>query len=92
MERLQRQLERHHATVLGVADNDVAAEALEFIREHHLTYPSLRDAGGEYASSFGTVELPESFLINPTGHITADVRSEIEAPFVQKAVHLAESQ
>jgi cytochrome c biogenesis protein CcmG/thiol:disulfide interchange protein DsbE len=91
VERLQRRLERHHATVLGVADNDVASEALEFIRAHHLTYPNLRDAGGEYASSYGTIELPESFLIDPSGHITADSRSEIEAPFVQKALHLAES-
>ncbi len=91
VERLQRQLERHHATVLGVADNDVASEALEFIHAHHLTYPNLRDAGGEYASSYGTIELPESFLIDPSGHITADSRSEIEAPFVQKALHLAES-
>jgi cytochrome c biogenesis protein CcmG/thiol:disulfide interchange protein DsbE len=91
MERLQRQLERHHATVLGVADNDVAGEALEFIHDHHLTYPSLRDAGGEYASLYGTAELPESFLIDPAGHITADVRGPIEAPFMQKAIHLAES-
>jgi cytochrome c biogenesis protein CcmG/thiol:disulfide interchange protein DsbE len=91
MERLQRQLERHHATVLGVTDNDVASEALKFIHKHHLTYPSLRDPGGEYASSYGTIELPESFLIDPSGHITADVRGEIEAPFVQKAVRLAGS-
>jgi cytochrome c biogenesis protein CcmG/thiol:disulfide interchange protein DsbE len=91
MERLQRQLERHHATVLGITDNDVASEALEFVHEHHLTYPNLRDAGGEYASFYGTVELPESFLIDPSGHITADSRGEIEAQFVQKALHLAES-
>jgi cytochrome c biogenesis protein CcmG/thiol:disulfide interchange protein DsbE len=91
MERLQRQLERHHATVLGVTDNDVAAEALEFIHEHHLTYPSLRDPGGEYASSYGTIELPESFLIDPSGHITADSRGEIEKVFAQRALHLAAS-
>ncbi len=91
MERLQRQLERHHATVLGVADNDVASEALEFIHAHHLTYPNLRDAGGEFASRYGTAELPESFLIDPAGHITADARGEIEKRFAQKALHLAES-
>jgi cytochrome c biogenesis protein CcmG/thiol:disulfide interchange protein DsbE len=90
MERLQRQLERHPATVLGVADNDVASEALEFIRDHHLTYPNLRDAGGEYAGFYGTAALPESFLIDPSGHITADARGEIETPFVQKALRLAE--
>ncbi len=91
MERLQHQLERHHATVLGVTDEDVASESLKFVREHHLTYPNLRDAGGEYARLYGTAELPESFLIDPSGHITADSRSEIEAPFVQKALRLAES-
>ena len=91
MERLQHQLERRHATVLGVADNDVASEALEFIRSHHLTYPNLRDAGGEFASLYGTVALPESFLVDPAGRITADSRGGIEAPFVQKALRLAES-
>ena len=91
IERLQRQLERHHATVLGVTDEDVASESLKFVHEHHLTYPNLRDAGGEFAHLYGTAELPESFLIDPSGHITADSRGEIEEPFVQKALRLAES-
>jgi cytochrome c biogenesis protein CcmG/thiol:disulfide interchange protein DsbE len=91
MERLQHQLEHHHATVLGVTDEDVASESLKFVDEHHLTYPDLRDAGGEFAHLYGTAELPESFLIDPSGHITADERGAIEAPFVQKAVRLAES-
>ncbi len=91
MERLQRQLERHHATVLGVTDEDVASESLKFVREHHLTYPNLRDAGGEFARLYGTASLPESFLVDPSGHITADSRGEIETPFVQKALQLAGS-
>jgi cytochrome c biogenesis protein CcmG, thiol:disulfide interchange protein DsbE len=91
MERLQRQLERHHATVLGITDEDVASESLKFVREHHLTYPNLRDAGGEFARLYGTAALPESFLVDPSGHITADSRGEIEKLFAQKAVDLAES-
>ena len=61
MERLQRQLERHHATVLGVTDKDVASESLKFVREHHLTYPNLRDAGGEYAGSTAPPSCPRAF-------------------------------
>lgn len=91
MERLQRQLEHHQATVLGVTDDDVASESLKFVHEHHLTYPDLRDAGGEFAHLYGTAELPESFLIDPAGHITADQRGAIEARFVRKAERLAES-
>lgn len=91
MERLQRELERRHATVLGVTDLDVASESLKFVREHHLTYPNLRDGSGEYAHLYGTDQLPESFLIDPSGHITAAVRGEIEKPFVERALRLAES-
>jgi cytochrome c biogenesis protein CcmG, thiol:disulfide interchange protein DsbE len=91
MERLQRQLERHHATVLGVTDEDVASESLKFVREHNLTYPNLRDAGGEFAHLYGTAELPESFLVNPAGHITAVSRGEIEKPFVEQALRLAQN-
>jgi cytochrome c biogenesis protein CcmG, thiol:disulfide interchange protein DsbE len=91
MERLQRQLERHHATVLGIDDLDVSSESLEFIHSHHLTYPNLRDGSGEYAHLYGTDQLPESFLIDPAGRITAALRGEIDQAFVQRAVHLAES-
>jgi cytochrome c biogenesis protein CcmG/thiol:disulfide interchange protein DsbE len=90
VEQLQRQLERHHATVLGVTDEDVASESLKFVHERHLTYPDLRDAGGEFARLYGTVALPESFLIDPSGHIVADVRGPIEKPFVERALRLAE--
>ncbi len=91
VEQLQRQLQRHHATVLGVTDEDIASESLKFVREHHLTYPDLRDAGGEFVRLYGTIALPESFLINPSGHIVADERHEIEKPFIERALHLAES-
>lgn len=90
MERLQRRLERHHATVLGIDDLDVSSESLEFIHSHHLTYPNLRDGSGEYAHLYGTDQLPESFLIDPSGRIAAAVRGEIDPAFVQRAVRLAE--
>jgi peroxiredoxin len=91
MERLQRQLESHHATVLGVTFEDVASESLAFVRAHHLTYPNLRDASGEFVRRYGTAALPESFLIDPAGHIAAVSRGEIEKPFVARALRLAGS-
>jgi cytochrome c biogenesis protein CcmG/thiol:disulfide interchange protein DsbE len=91
MERLQRILERHHATVLGVTDEDVTSDSLEFVHRYRLTYPNLRDASGEFVRLYGTAALPESFLINPSGRIVADERGEIEKQFVERAVRLAES-
>jgi cytochrome c biogenesis protein CcmG, thiol:disulfide interchange protein DsbE len=91
LERLQRRLARNHATVLGVADLDVASESMKFVHEYDLTYPNLRDGSGEYAHLYGTDQLPDSFLIDPAGHITAVVRGEIEKPFVERALRLAAS-
>ncbi len=91
MEHLQRQLERHHATVLGVTFEDVSSESLKFVHEHDLTYPNLRDPSGEFVRHYGTAALPESFLIGPAGHIAAVSRGVIEKPFVERALRLAES-
>jgi peroxiredoxin len=92
VERLQRELRRHNGTVLGITYEDIASESLEFVRRYHLTFPNLVDGSGEFGrSAFGTAQLPESFLIDPSGHIAADSRGEIEKPFVERALRLAES-
>jgi cytochrome c biogenesis protein CcmG/thiol:disulfide interchange protein DsbE len=90
LERLQRQLARHGATVLGVTYKDAAADSEAFVRQYHLTYPSLRDESGEFAHSFGTDALPESFVIDRGGHVVAISRGEVREPFLRQALALAE--
>ncbi len=91
LERAQRGLERHGATVLGVTYQDASPDSEGFVRQYHLTYPSLRDTTGEFAHSFGTRQVPESFLIDRQGRIVAIERGEIEQGFVKRALALADS-
>ncbi|HTW43018.1 MAG TPA: redoxin family protein [Solirubrobacteraceae bacterium] len=91
LEHAQQNLERHDATVLGVTYQDDAPASEGFVRQYHLTYPILRDASGEFAHSFGTRQVPESFLINRAGRIVDIERGEIEPRFVQRAEALAAS-
>jgi cytochrome c biogenesis protein CcmG, thiol:disulfide interchange protein DsbE len=91
LERLQRELARHGATVLGVTYKDAAADSEDFIRQYRLTYPSLRDTGGEFAHAYGTDALPESFVIDRAGRIVAISRGEASEPFLQRAAALAAS-
>lgn len=91
LERLQRRLAGHDATVLGVTYKDAASDSRSFEAEYHLTYPSLRDESGEFAHAFGTDALPESFLLNREGRVTAIVRGEASEAFLQRAVALAQS-
>jgi len=90
LQKGQATLERHRATVLGVAFRDTTPDALAFVRAHHLTYPSLRDVDGALAQAFATVALPESFLLDREGRIVALSRGEIGPRFLDRAITLAE--
>ncbi len=91
LERAQSQLERHDGTVLGVTYLDASPDSLSFVRHYHLTYPNLRDNSGTFAHSYGTDQLPESFVIDRYGRIVAISRGEIDQAFVDHAIALAES-
>lgn len=91
LERLQRELSRHDATVLGITYKDAASDSESFIRQYRLTYPSLRDESGEFAHAFGTDALPESFILDRGGHVVAISRGEAGESFLQRATALAES-
>jgi cytochrome c biogenesis protein CcmG, thiol:disulfide interchange protein DsbE len=91
LERAQSRLARHDATVLGVTYLDASPDSESFVRRYHLTYPNLRDNNGNFAHSYGTDQLPESFVIDRHGHIVAISRGEIDQAFLNHAIALAES-
>jgi len=91
LERLQGELERHNGTVLGVTYKDASPDSESFVKRYRITYPNLRDASGEFAHSYGTNELPESFVIDRQGHVFAVSRGEASEAFLKRAVALAET-
>jgi cytochrome c biogenesis protein CcmG, thiol:disulfide interchange protein DsbE len=91
LQRAQSQLERHGATVLGVTYLDASPDSDGFVRRYHLTYPNLRDNNGAFAHSYGTDQLPESFILDRHGDIVALSRGEIGQGFINRALTLAES-
>jgi len=89
LERSQGPLQKLGGTVLGVTYEDVVSDSEKFVVSHHLTYPNLRDDAGEFAHSYGTDQLPESFIVDRSGHIVDLERGEIEQKFIAKALALA---
>ncbi len=71
LEHEQRALALANATILGVTYLDTSGDAAQFVRQHHLTYPVLRDVDGNFVRSFGTTGVPETFVIDRTGRIVA---------------------
>jgi cytochrome c biogenesis protein CcmG, thiol:disulfide interchange protein DsbE len=91
LQRSQSALEAARGTVLGVSYLDASSDSQAFVRQNHLTFPQLRDGDGTFAHSYGTNQLPESFLIDRAGRVQAVSRGEIGESFVARALALARS-
>jgi cytochrome c biogenesis protein CcmG/thiol:disulfide interchange protein DsbE len=90
LEHAQGQLEREGGTVLGVTYLDASPDSQSFVRRYHITYPNLRDNEGTFAHSYGTNQLPETFVIDRHGRIVAISRGEIDQAFLSGALATAE--
>ena len=86
LERWHRRMRGQDATVLGVDALDVASDARAFVREHALTYPMLRDGGGETRGRFGIAGFPETFVIDRQGRIAAVQRGPVTERFMREHV------
>ena len=90
LERAQARLLKAGGTVLGVAYLDATPDSKAFVARFHLTYPNLRDNDGAFAHSYGTDQLPESFVIDRSGGVVAISRGQIGQRFLDRAIALAQ--
>jgi cytochrome c biogenesis protein CcmG/thiol:disulfide interchange protein DsbE len=92
IEKAQRSLAASGAgTVVGIDYKDLISGALGYIHQHGLTYPSLRDIDGSFAGAYGTIALPETFVLNRNLHVVALMRDEITSEsWLAQAIREAE--
>jgi cytochrome c biogenesis protein CcmG, thiol:disulfide interchange protein DsbE len=63
--------------VLGIDTQDAQEDALKFLRDKQIEFPSLRDRDREYGRSLGVSGYPETFLIDRKGRIAAVRRGPV---------------
>jgi thiol-disulfide isomerase/thioredoxin len=92
IEQAQRSLAASGAgTVVGIDYKDLISGALGYIHHYGLTYPSLRDVDGSFASAYGTIALPETFVLDGKLRVVALMRNEITSEsWLQQAIRKAE--
>jgi cytochrome c biogenesis protein CcmG/thiol:disulfide interchange protein DsbE len=86
LDREQQTLARYNGTVLGVTYQDTPGDSLSFVHQQHITYPVLRDVGGNLVRSWGVDGVPETLVINREGRIVALRRYQLAGPWLQDAV------
>ncbi|HEX2085477.1 MAG TPA: TlpA disulfide reductase family protein [Solirubrobacteraceae bacterium] len=88
LERAHRRLEAKGGTVLGVTVSDATADSKTFVREHGLTFPSLRDVDDALGEDYGRTGVPESFLVDRDGRIVAISPGQVNEEFLDRALRL----
>ena len=88
LERAHARLARAGGTVLGVTVSDASEDSKAFMREHDVTFPSLRDVDGDLAEDFETKGVPESFAVDSHGRVVAISRGQVDQEFVDNALRL----
>ena len=78
LERTHKRIAAQDGLVLGIDSQDASEDAMRFLREKKITFPSLRDGDGEYARELGVAALPETFLIDRQGRIAALRRGPVD--------------
>jgi cytochrome c biogenesis protein CcmG, thiol:disulfide interchange protein DsbE len=86
LEQEQRALARTGGTILGVTYLDISTETQKFMRQHHLTFPVLRDISGDLVRSYGTDAVPETFVIDRAGRIEALRRYPVDHTWLARAL------
>jgi cytochrome c biogenesis protein CcmG, thiol:disulfide interchange protein DsbE len=86
LEQEQRQIVHDNATVLGVTYLDNSSDSEQFVRQHGITYPVIRDVSGNFVKSFGTDGVPETFVINRQGKVVALRRYQLAGNWLQQTI------
>lgn len=89
LERLQRKIAPRGGTVLGATYRDIEGRSQKFMREFHITYPSLRDAEGKLAHDYGATAVPETFVIDRKGRVLALHRGAVDQKWLDEQVSRA---
>ena len=84
LQRTHERIAEQGGLVLGIDSQDLSEDALEFLREERIEFPSLRDRDGEYADALGTNQLPETFLIDREGRIAALRRGPVDQAWLDE--------
>lgn len=77
LQRTHERIEPRGGLVLGIDTQDAQEEALKFLREKRIDFPSLRDRDREYGRDLGVSGYPETFLIDRAGRIAAARRGPV---------------
>ena len=91
---LQAGWERHGpggVLYLGLDMQDLTDDALAFVEEFSITYPTIRDPGRDVANDYGTIGIPETYFIDARGRVVAHMIGVVTDELLDAGVEAAKT-
>jgi cytochrome c biogenesis protein CcmG, thiol:disulfide interchange protein DsbE len=70
---LQQRISTEGGTVVGISWDDDPAAYQKFLQEHGVNFPTYRDDNRKIGTNYGTVMIPEAYLISRDGRIARKI-------------------
>jgi len=64
--------------VVGVSVDEDPAALTAFINKYHLTYPIAREPSRALAGRYGTLQFPETYIVDRSGHLAEKIISNTD--------------
>ena len=88
LDNLQRKLGSKGLVVLGVSEDKDPEAYKEFLARFHVTYMTARDPAVSIKPRYGTVQIPESYLIDSNGKVVEKIVGEANWSSPQMVEHV----
>jgi len=69
LDQLQQRISVHGGTILGVSIDEDQNAYEEFLRMYQVDFPTFRDPSRQISLNYGTVMIPETYVIDRNGRI-----------------------
>lgn len=69
LERLAQEFPQHKVVVLGVSIDADPVAYQTFLTDYHIDYPTARDPSQDLMHRYGTLQIPETYIISPDGTV-----------------------
>jgi cytochrome c biogenesis protein CcmG/thiol:disulfide interchange protein DsbE len=84
LERYWRRNRSRGVVVVGINVQDNSEDAGAFLNEFHTSYPQFRSVGNERSDAFGSIGVPENFLVDPRGRLALIWRAPVDDKILQE--------
>jgi cytochrome c biogenesis protein CcmG, thiol:disulfide interchange protein DsbE len=91
LERGWREHARRGVLYLGLNMQDITDDALAFLSEFKVSYPSVREPGREIAQAYGATGLPETYFVTGGGRVVGHVVGVVTAKQLDAGAQAARS-